>query len=451
MKKLLIVVGLVLGLVTASSATIVTNMNQSAVYLRLLSRNASTDVDAVYYNPAGLTKLKDGWHIGLNNQTVFQTKTVVNDFPYLNGHQYDGKVTVPVYPGIYVAYKKDKLALSFGFCPSAGGGTANYDKGLPSYEWVYSTLPLLISSMGIPTSGYQATVSFKGSSVYYGFQFNVSYAFTDELSGAVGLRYVMATNHYEGSITNVMVNPTYPALGLTGAYIPASTFFTAVGQPAYAAMVGNQTVNADQRAQGVTPIISLNYAPTPTLNFAVKYEFVTKLTFQNYTTTDTTGSFPNGVMKNSDVPAILSVGGEWMALPSLKLTVSYNFFFDQNADWAGRQKYVFHNSYDLGVGVEYAVSDNLLLSVGYLRTRYTLLSGFQSDMAFSLGADTYGGGARIKLSECFDVDLAVMSPDYLTDQKTLTFITPTGVNMGSYLEHYSEKVFAFAVALNFHL
>jgi long-chain fatty acid transport protein len=451
MKKLLIVIGLVLGLVTASSATIVTNMNQSAMYLRLLSRNASTDIDAVYYNPAGLTRLADGWHIGLNNQTVFQTKTVVNDFPYLNSHQYDGKITVPIYPGIYIAYKKGPLALSFGFCPTAGGGSADYDKGLPSFEWVYSTVPTLISGMGIPTTGYQASVGFKGSSMYLGFQFNVSYAFSDELSGAVGLRYVNAFYHYEGSIQNVMVNPTYPALGLTGAYIPAATFFTMVGQPAYAAMMANQTINADQNAQGVTPILSLDYAPLPNLNFAFKYEFVTKLSFMNNTKTDTTGEFPNGIIKNQDVPAFFSVGAEWTLCPDLKLTASYNFFFDEYADWAGRQKYVNHNSYDAALGVEYAVTKTIILSVGDLYTRYDLAPGFQSDQAFSLGANTIGGGARIIISPGFDVDVAIMNASYRNDQKALTFITPTGVNFGTYVEHYSEKTFAFAVALNFHL
>jgi hypothetical protein len=40
---------------------LVTNTNQSAMYTRLQSRNASTSIDAVYYNPAGLTKLGDGF------------------------------------------------------------------------------------------------------------------------------------------------------------------------------------------------------------------------------------------------------------------------------------------------------------------------------------------------------------------------------------------------------
>ncbi|MCJ7612517.1 MAG: hypothetical protein MUP19_09665, partial [Candidatus Aminicenantes bacterium] len=60
MKKSLVVVALILFCAPLTFATLVTNMNQSALYFRLLSRNASTDVDAVFYNPAGLTQLPDG-------------------------------------------------------------------------------------------------------------------------------------------------------------------------------------------------------------------------------------------------------------------------------------------------------------------------------------------------------------------------------------------------------
>ena len=53
---------------------LVTNTNQSASWVRLPSRNASIEIDAVYYNPAGLMKLDNGFHFSLNNQTIFQNK-----------------------------------------------------------------------------------------------------------------------------------------------------------------------------------------------------------------------------------------------------------------------------------------------------------------------------------------------------------------------------------------
>jgi long-chain fatty acid transport protein len=446
MKKVLIAALLVLGLVTASFATLVTNMNQSAKYLRLFSRNASTDIDAVYYNPAGLTRLADGWHIGLNNQFITQTKTTVNDFPLLTSHQYDGKVSVPLYPDVFVAYKKGALAFSLGVLPAGGGGSAKYATGLPSFEWNYAALPTIISGMGIPTTAYQADISFEGSSIYMGFQANVSYAFNDQFSGAFGLRYISAKNHYEGHIMNVKVNPLFAPYGFTGAMIPASTFFTAVGQAAYASQMADRQVNADQTATGITPIISLNFAPIPELNLSAKYEFNTKLTFKNATTVDNTGLFPNGAEERSDIPAFLSLGAEWNVLPELKATASFNYFFDKKADWAGRQAFVNSNSYDLAVGAEYTLSDMFTLS-----TVFDLGAGYQSDMAHDLGANSFGGGARITLSKSIDIDVAVMSVGYKTDQKTITYLTSTGTNLGTYYEHYSQKTFAAAVAVNFHL
>ncbi len=98
---------------------LVTNTNQSAEFIRTLNRNATTGIDAVYFNPAGLTKLGDGIHIALSNQSIFQTKTVDNTI--LN-KTYEGSVQASFFPNLYVAYKAGKLAFSAGFMPIGGGG-----------------------------------------------------------------------------------------------------------------------------------------------------------------------------------------------------------------------------------------------------------------------------------------------------------------------------------------
>ena len=324
MKKALIVALSVLVLVTASSATLVTNNNQSAIFLRLPSRAASLDLDAVYYNPAGLAVLKDGWHFSLNNQSIWQTKTVENDFPFLNAGTYDGEVKAPVFPGVYAAYKMGNLAFSFGFNPVAGGGSAEFATGLPSFEWQFSALPGMITGMGIPTTKYSADIYFKGTSVYFGFQFNVSYALSETFSAAVGARYVSASNTYVGHIRSVSINPTMPALGMTGSMITAKQFFTTmqgyytqIGNPvgaatmgAYAAQMGDREVDAKQTASGFTPILSLDFHPMDNLNIALKYEFETKLEFTNETTKDDVGMFPDGAKTRLDIPAFLSVGAQ---------------------------------------------------------------------------------------------------------------------------------------------
>ena len=130
MRKLLIFVFAVFISGSLLAGGLVTNTNQSAMFTRLQNRNASTDIDAVYFNPAGLTKLGDGFHVSLNNQSIIQTQTITNNYTYLSGtkpKEYIGDVSAPIYPGVYVAYKKGKFAFSGGFNVIGGGGGATYE------------------------------------------------------------------------------------------------------------------------------------------------------------------------------------------------------------------------------------------------------------------------------------------------------------------------------------
>ena len=188
---------------TSHAGGLVTNTNQSALYTRLQSRNASTGIDAVYYNPAGLTKLSDGFHLSLNNQTIGQTKTITTNYIYLNGNpkEYVGKVSAPFFPGIYAAYKTGKLALSLGFNPVGGGGGAKYDNGLAMFEMQIADLKPLLTGAGLTTTNYSVeTLSFEGSSIYMGPQVNVSYEIHEMFSFAAGLRVVFASDKYLGAI-----------------------------------------------------------------------------------------------------------------------------------------------------------------------------------------------------------------------------------------------------------
>lgn len=207
---------------------IVTNANQSASYVRMMARDASTSLDAVYYNPAGLTKLADGFHISLSNQSIFQKKTIENKFPLLHESKYVGDVTAPLFPDFYAVYKKGKLALGFGLTPNAGGGSADYKTGLPSFEIPFSAIPSSLLAGGvIPTiCDYNVEkISFKGSSVFWGAQLNASYAINDMISVSAGLRYIYAVNTYEGEIKGIMINPNNPAYGFDGTYRTASSVF----------------------------------------------------------------------------------------------------------------------------------------------------------------------------------------------------------------------------------
>jgi len=440
MKKSLVVVLLLLFCAPLTFATLVTNMNQSALYFRTLSRNGSTDVDAVFYNPAGTMKLEKGWHFSLSNQTIFQTKTVTNNYPLLNNAVYEGKVNVPFFPDFYAVYKMERLAFSFGFGPNSGGGTADFAKGLPSFEIPFSQIPVLLSSLGIPTSQYSADIAFKGSSIFWGFQFNVAAALLDCLNLATGVRIISASNTYEGSIQNVMINPG------GGPMVNASQFFTSIGQPYYAGLTADKAVDAAQSGTGFTPILSLNVCPLEGLNIGFKYEFITKLTLTNKTTKDDVGLFPDGEKTHSDIPAILGIGAQYEITPKLRALLSFNYFFDKNADWDGREAFVDSNSWDLGAGVEYSLSKGFVLSGGFLHTSFSLLPGYNSDFSHEMSANSIGAGIRVGLMKNLDADLGLLLTLYDTSSKSITYPIVGGIT-----EKYERKNFAFAIGFNYHL
>ncbi len=203
---------------------LVTNTNQSAKFIRTLNNNASTGVDATYFNPAGLTFLADGIHISISNQSIFQTKTTKTSDADYRKAEYEGKVTAIVFPSIYAAYKSDKMAFAAGFMPIGGGGSATYDDGLDLFE---SDLAGNIG-VGIPVSptdiatvtGYTVDAEFDGSSVYYGIQGAGAYKISDMISVGLGVRYVIAKNTYTGSLKNMTLK-TDIGLDITSALNPA--------------------------------------------------------------------------------------------------------------------------------------------------------------------------------------------------------------------------------------
>jgi long-chain fatty acid transport protein len=445
MKKFMLSVLIVSFASTCLFGQLVTNTNQSALFFRLLARNATTDLDAVYYNPAGLAFLDNGWHFSFSNQTITQEKIVTNAFPLLNQAKYVGDVKVPIYPNFYAVYKTNKLAFSFGFGPNAGGGTADFTKGLPSFEINMSQLPFLISSFGLPTTAYSADIAFKGSSIFLGFQGNVSYALSDTISAAIGFRYIKATNTYEGGISNVMVNPYHPLLNPQASMMSAVTFFTSIGQPAYAAAVADQSVDAEQTGAAFVPLLGLSFKPNEKWTIGFRYELKGKLELTNKTTVDATGMFPDGVKTRSDIPAIFSLGSEYQLASWVRAMVSYNLYFEKQADLGGAEEFVDSNSYDYAAGLEFTLTDRILLSVGYSHAQISVSPQYQSDLSNELTSNTVGFGSRIRLSKRFDVDLGVIFVSYKDFSKSLNYPP-----IGSFQETYGRKTWAFAVGFNFH-
>jgi len=429
MRVLLCVVLLMSGTVFAGG--LVTNTNQSAAFMRTLNRNASTDVDAVYFNPAGLTKLCcNGLFLDVSNQTIWQTKTVTNSTANLNHEgEFVGNVFAPVFPTVYVAFKKDKLVLSGGFMPIGGGGSAEYEDGLPSFDTT------LASYVGIPASyinaalspygtinGYDLNVDFSGSSIYYGFQGGVSYKINDLVSMSLGGRYVMAKNSYEGYLKGMALKTT-SGVDLTSAILGSD--------------LDDIEVDATQKGSGIAGIIGVNISPNENLNIGIRYETITKMELENETEKDDTGLFPDGTKYGADMPSQLAVGISYK-IGKIKLMSDFNYFGNSAVDWDGDED-GFDNGMEVGLAAEYCLTQKLKVSLGGLYSLQGASEESQTDMDFNLDTFTMGGGLVYTLSPKMKLNLGALSTTYFEAQDE------TGI------EKYNQTTFGFGFGIQVKL
>jgi long-subunit fatty acid transport protein len=436
---------------------LVTNTNQSSSFTRMQCRDATLGIDAVYYNPAGLTKLQDGFHLSLNNQFIGQTQTVTSDYMFINGtpKTYTGDVKANFFPGVYAAFKTGKFAFSVGVNPIGGGGGAEYKAGLPSFETLISDVVPLMASLLTPLDEgvlgatgadpnfndvrtYAADIYFKGTSVYLGYQANVSYAINDMISVGLGARYVSAKNTYKGYIHGVTIEafpnplPGIPAtLGKTqtpGNYLRgiATTPYGAANalQLNGGAMLLDTETNVDadveETGTGITPIISVNISPSENLNIAVKYEFQTalELTAKVYDGKDAGGMWTDGGKKTADMPAQLVVGLTYKPMEKLLISTGVHYYFDKNVDydgtsdsimtdagWVDNVNMIDKNFVEYALGLQYGIGEKLSISAGWLTTITGVNENYQDDLSYSLNTNSFGGGVEYRLNDMIAINL----------------------------------------------
>lgn len=528
MKKILSLIILVLISSSVFAGGLVTNTNQSAAWVRCPAMNAYTGVSAAYFNPAGLMKLDNGFHISLNNQIISQTRRIENFYTGIDGNSglnnavFTGTVFAPIFPSVYAVYKRDKFALSFGFLPVGGGGSANYENGLPSIEMKPSDLVYKMSATGV--SEYNMKAQFEGSSIYFGYQAGISFNVSENVSLYAGLRFITAKNTYTGSIkdfelfnymggadwqradsifSGIVQSATTGALNLQAAIDlgvlvgsdPASPAviaqLTALGvnatgftnQMAVLGFTGaaktynnNSVLFNDQEADvletghALAPIVGMNIAAGEKLNIGIKLEMpafieLTRDTKKDVQTgwispADTTPEtmFPTGRKYHSDMPAMLAVGISYKPLSKLNVNLSANWYFDvaENIAYGKkiRDEYVMNYtvidkiSYDLAAGLEYNITDKILVSGGYLLSRNGVNSLYQSDMSFALNSSTIGIGGAYKIGEKMQLNVGVGYTIYEQDYKHLRYeVSPALILYPK--ETYDKENIFFGIGLDY--
>lgn len=420
-----------------------TNTNQSIGFLRNPSRDASIDIDGVYYNPAGVSFLDEGWHFQFNWQSPHQKRDSRSSYGplfganYLNpgtpeadgsvSRLYKGRVHVPIQPSLYLAYNKNDWAFQFGFGIIGGGGTCEFKNGVGSFEALVGQMGM--TQMGAGFGGYSLDSYLKGKSYFFGTTLAAARKLNEKLSVSLGLRAVYAWNNYDGYINNI-------------------TFRTATGN--IVNVPNNYVLDCKQTGLGLAPIIGIDYKVNDYVNLAAKYEFRTPITVKadaknNDAFNQMAGqraafaNYLDDAETQMDLPGFLAVGVQVTPIEKLRLNVGYHLYLDRDTrQWS---KSLVKDTNEFTVGAAYDLTDRIEVSAGYQKTMYDQSEANYSDLSFNLNSYSFGLGVGVKLTDKVKLNAAYFQTNY----KDYTLTTAAS----NITFHRENRVFGLGVDVNF--
>lgn len=484
----------------AMAGGLVTNTNQNAAFLRQLSQEAIIDITGLYMNPAGTAFLAPGAHVSFNIQNAKQNRDISTTFPLFAmntnnpnaTHEFKGEAYAPVIPSIQFSYNWEKWSINANFALGGGGGKCEFDSGLGSFEALYAgqlatlvpsavnnqlsaTLPTMLlqglKDKGYPEgvakqllaqfshssymSGYSLNAYMKGRQYYFGLSLGATYKVLDNLAVFGGLRAVYATNNYHGYVEDVKAKYGYSY------EVPANAGYQFPGLKDGGS--GEQdlssnslTLNTDQTGWGFTPIIGIDWKINDYVNIAAKYEFKTRLRLKNETEMNdfakaqiasgntTLGQFADGAKVAADIPSFFTMGIQISPIKELRLQAGYHLFGDKSASQYGnKQDLIDDNTWEVTAGVEYDVCKWITLSAGWQSTNYGLSDAYMNDLSFTTNSNSWGVGARINITEKWNIDLGFMQTLYKDREVKVKTAA------GDKIDIYSRTNRVLGIGLNF--
>lgn len=455
MKKIVLsLIAFTMTSVSAIAGGILTNTNQSVLFLKNPARDAAIGLDGVYSNPAGVAFMPEGFHVAFNWQYAHQTRTITSTNPvFALGKKNEGKTIkefqgvadAPIIPSLQAAYNKGNWSVQFNFSVPGGGGSCEFADGLGSFESVVGTIAKKLEPLG--AQGYDMDGYMKGRQYYYGIQLGAAYKVNSNLSVYGGLRLLYGDATYKAKISNILVKTAggYVEFGdfmqgaigyVDGKLDQVNAAITAYGETAElvaqkAQLEGTKTelgtlqkyaegVNllSNQDGMGVAPVIGVDWK-YKNFNFAAKYEFKTQIRMKNESTVNkaseiaAVNKFRDAEKVNEDAPALMTIGAQWKPINEVSLNLGWHHYFDKDANWYNNtQDLLRRNTNEYLAGVEWDITDKLNVSGGAQLTRYGLTDEYMNDMSFVVNSYSFGFGFSYKVKDNITLSAAYFQTNY---------------------------------------
>ena len=476
MKKLFIflcVIGLILSGTSPLFAGGADNKtNWSVEYIRTLNRNAATDsADIVMYNPAGVMKMEDGLYGNISAHYI--AKDYNNK---IDGQDFD-QDEPSVVPGVFSVYKNDRWAGFFGVSNVVGGGEVKFENGNANTNFIGNGLlyhptaganiqsgaaftdmtPFTGAGWLFAALGYVGTdyvydtiksQNLEAEQIGLGYTLGMAYKMSDTFSLALAARYVDTDREMKGNVTIGATNP-----------VPADVTAASGG----AIVNPDVTANADfeEDADGWGFVLGFNISPEDKVNIGVRYESRVNLDFDQTINEDTHGILPSfgvtdGGTRERNLPAILALGASFPVNPKIRLETNFTYYLNEEADFddivgTSRDESDVDNGYDLGIALEYAFSDTLKGSIGYLYTVTGVEAENMTPELPELDAHTLGVGVAWEVIPNLDLNFGLGQVFYQSDSFTRTvFADYTGAPIQETIKYEKDITFlAFGVQYKF--
>lgn len=361
--------------------------NLSNGYIRNPSRNTETKrADAAFYNIAGTAFMDDGFYFGIGNQFVVKKYT----HTYLKNN-YSDHTTVFLYPDANIVYKRGNFSAFANFGVYAGGGKLNYNRGSIALGKQFldnaNKMPAGSPASKILTfAGIDHTL--KVTSIAYGSTIGAGYAFGDKISLAGGFRAVYGTQAME-------IN---------------STWFQFMGN-------FQKKVSCESDAWGFSGMFGVHLKPIDALDVSVQYQHLTPL---RYKVKDVDGrlasqfNISKGKKYHSDLPSVFTAGVGYQALDPLYISFSFEYYMNQfyahQDSILGTTKY--NNSWEIGMGADYKISDLITVSGGVDYARQGTNSSSNNIFNPVLNSFLVGGGLEITPTDALTFSAGAMYVKY---------------------------------------
>lgn len=363
-------------------------------------QGAISKESSVNFNPAGIIQLEDGTYFNGGLQVAFGTQGMKT-----NGTDYSADHVSPI-PNLSYFKVEDNKAFFWTFGGIAGGAELDYQDGIATYDILNKQYHIID----------QGSSKAKGSNVYIQSTFGTAFALGEKLSVAIAARGVYGLREFSGNID---------------IKIPAMTAST--------------SVDSERTALGFGGQLSINYAASPKLNLALRYDTKVKLDFETksdevklpaipglpfYKFSDFYPEYKDGAKGYRDLPAILALGMEYKMNNKWKVFAGGNYYFNSSADLdegfatSGKEdSKKYDDGYEIALGTEYEINSkiNLMAGINYAVTGAS--SENYRDSEYAIDSTMVGTGIKYKYSETMEFTF-VVSHYFYKESTGTTLLTP---------------------------